>query len=86
MWLSKMIVYHVQNPNIKLSKNLRELKAKHRALVISMTGTLMSNDHKELWNLVDLVETDYLGSWEEFKNETADIIKFGRYVNSMCRL
>lgn len=86
MWLSKMIVYHVQNPNIKLSKNLRELKAKHRPLVISMTGTLMSNDHKELWNLVDLVETDYLGSWEEFKNETADIIKFGRYVNSMCRL
>lgn len=84
--VSKDIVHHVQNPKIKLSKNLRELKKVHRPLIISMTGTLMSNDHNELWNLVDLVETNYLGSWEEFKNETAGFIKFGRYANSMCRL
>lgn len=46
--------------------------------MLAMTGTLMSNDHKELWNLVDLVETDYLGSWDEFKNEVSEPIKLGR--------
>ena len=86
VWFSKRIVHHVQNPDKKLSKNLRKLKNFHRPLVISMTGTLMSNDHQELWNLVDLVETNYLGTWEEFKNGTAKIIKYGRYVNSMCQL
>lgn len=40
----------------------------------------MQNDHKELWNLIDLVETGYLGSWEEFKQDTARAIKLGRYV------
>lgn len=38
----------------------------------------MQNDHKELWNLIDLVETDYLGSWEDFRGDTADAIKYGR--------
>jgi SNF2 family DNA or RNA helicase len=61
-----------------LSEHLRELKAKHRSLVLGMTGTLMQNDHKELWNLIDLVETDYLGSWEEFNGDTAHAIKHGR--------
>jgi len=62
----------------KLSEHLRMLKADHRPLVLGMTGTLMQNDHKELWNLIDLVETGYLGTWEEFKQDTAQAIKLGR--------
>jgi SNF2 family DNA or RNA helicase len=54
------------------------LKSSHRSLVLGMTGTLMQNDHKELWNLIDLIETDYIGSWDEFKNEVANPIKVAR--------
>jgi SNF2 family DNA or RNA helicase len=43
-----------------------------------MTGTLMQNDHTELWNLIDLVETGYLGDWEDFKHRTAIPIKIAR--------
>lgn len=67
-----------KNPAGKISEHLRMLKAHHRPLVLGMTGTLMQNDHKELWNLIDLVETGYLGSWEEFKQDTAQAIKLGR--------
>eukprot|EP00980_Cylindrotheca_fusiformis_P005899 scaffold1242_cov123-Cylindrotheca_fusiformis.AAC.8 len=62
----------------RLSEHLRELKANHRCLVLGMTGTLMQNDHKELWNLIDLVETNFLGTWEDFRGDTADAIKYGR--------
>jgi SNF2 family DNA or RNA helicase len=67
-----------QNKDSYLSQHLRMLKSSHRSLVLGMTGTLMQNDHKELWNLIDLIETDYIGSWDEFKNEVADPIKVAR--------
>jgi SNF2 family DNA or RNA helicase len=46
--------------------------------VIGMTGTLMQNDHSELWNLVDLVETDYLGTYQDFNNRVSIPIKIAR--------
>eukprot|EP00934_Nitzschia_sp_Nitz4_P000067 Nitzschia sp. Nitz4//scaffold38_size140716//41140//46477//NITZ4_003135-RA/size140716-augustus-gene-0.121-mRNA-1//1//CDS//3329550042//67//frame0 len=58
--------------------NLRMLKSKHTNLVLGMTGTLMSNNHKELWNLIDMVETNFIGEWDEFRVEVADAIKLGR--------
>jgi hypothetical protein len=57
------------------------MKSEHRNLVLGMTGTLMSNDHSELWNLIDLVETNYLGDWDEFKVQIAQPIKLARYVS-----
>ena len=61
--------FHAYFKNVKghCSKNLRKLKAAHEASVLGMTGTLMQNNHKELWNLVDLVETGLLGDWPSFK-------------------
>ena len=38
----------------------------------------MQNDHKELWNLIDLVESGYLGEWEEFRRSVSIPIKMGR--------
>lgn len=67
-----------QNPKGQLSTKLRKLKSDHRSLVLGMTGTLFQNDHMELWNLVDLVETGYLGDWDEFRNTTGKAIKLGR--------
>ena len=56
------------------------MKSIHRNLVVGMTGTLMQNNHAELWNLIDLVETDYLGDWNSFKIHYEQPIKHGRYV------
>jgi SNF2 family DNA or RNA helicase len=69
---------HQQNEKGYLSENLRQLKCNHRCLVIGMTGTLMQNDHSELWNLVDLVETDYLGTYKDFKRQVSIPIKIAR--------
>jgi SNF2 family DNA or RNA helicase len=68
----------LQNKDGWLSTHLRKLKSDHRSLVLGMTGTLMQNDHNELWNLIDLVETGYLGTWEQFKSEVSIPIKIGR--------
>lgn len=65
----------------KLSKHLRLLKEDHQPLVVGMTGTLMQNNHKELWNLCDLVETNFLGTWEDFNRDVDRAISLGRYVN-----
>jgi SNF2 family DNA or RNA helicase len=54
------------------------MKALHRNLVLGMTGTLMQNNHGELWNLIDLVETDYLGDASTFKYHYEQPIKHGR--------
>lgn len=67
-----------QNKDGYLSQHLRKLKSNHRCQVLGMTGTLMQNDHTELWNLIDLVETGYLGDWEDFKHRTAIPIKIAR--------
>ena len=40
----------------------------------------MQNDHNELWNLVDLIQKDHLGSWERFKYSVSMPIKNGRFV------
>ena len=57
------------------------MKAEHNCRVLGMTGTLMQNSHEELWNLIDLVQTDYLGSSKQFHQEVAVPIKIGRSVN-----
>ena len=51
--------HNFKNHKAKLSKHLRILKKLHQPLIVGMTGTPMQNNHTELWNLVDLVETNY---------------------------
>jgi SNF2 family DNA or RNA helicase len=72
--------HNYKGQNTKLSKNLRILKEHHAPLVVGMTGTLMQNNHKELWNLCDLVETNHLGTWEDFQRNVDRAIALGRYV------
>jgi SNF2 family DNA or RNA helicase len=45
-----------------------------------MTGTLMQNNHEELWNLVNLVQPGHFGDWDSFKGHISLPILFGRYV------
>lgn len=74
--------HNYKGDKTKLSEHLRMLKAQHAPLVVGMTGTLMQNNHKELWNLCDLVETNYLGTWDYFRQNVARAIALGRYVNN----
>jgi len=52
--------HNFKNHRAKISEHLRSLKVLHQPLVLGMTGTPMQNNHTELWNLVDLIETTTL--------------------------
>ena len=67
--------HNFKNEKGKISKNLRALKAAQNCLVVGLTGTLMQNDLKELWNLVDLAEEHFLGTYDCFKAEYEEPIK-----------
>lgn len=70
--------HNFKNHKAKISIHLRKLKELHKPLVLGMTGTPMQNNHTELWNLVDLVETNYFGTKDEFKEEIERPITNGR--------
>jgi len=78
----KLIVFDefhtFKNKDATAVANIRELKSLNHSLVVGMSGTVMQNNHQELWTLVDLVETNFLGDWNDFKYEVADPIKLGR--------
>jgi SNF2 family DNA or RNA helicase len=73
--------HNFKNYKAKISIHLRELKELHHPLILGMTGTPMQNNHTELWNLVDLVETNYFGTKDEFKNNIDRPITVGRYAH-----
>jgi SNF2 family DNA or RNA helicase len=59
-------------------KGLLALRNSSVCPLIGMTGTLMSNAHKELFTLVDLVQPGLLGSWKEFTREYSRPIMLAR--------
>jgi SNF2 family DNA or RNA helicase len=71
--------HQFKNETSHLAVNLRSLRDKLGCKVIGLTGTLMQNDHKELWTLIDLISKNFLQSWGEFKKEFAQPIKLSRY-------
>ena len=73
--------HNFKNCKAKISTHLRELKELHKPLILGMTGTPMQNNHTELWNLVDLVQTNYFGTNDEFKMNFDRPITLGRYAN-----
>ena len=70
--------HNFKNHKAKISIHLRKLKILHHPLILGMTGTPMQNNHKELWNLVDLVETNYFGTREDFNVHFDRPITLGR--------
>jgi SNF2 family DNA or RNA helicase len=70
--------HQFKNERGQLSRNLRDLKQQRNCVVIGLTGTVMQNDHKELWNLIDLAANNFLGSWTEFELKYAKPIKQSR--------
>jgi DNA excision repair protein ERCC-6-like 2 len=71
--------FHTFKNEIKnLAKNLRAMRDFHRCVVVGLTGTVMQNEHKELWNLVDIVAKDHLGPWSQFEMDFSRPIKLAR--------
>jgi SNF2 family DNA or RNA helicase len=68
-----------KNENKQLATNLREMRDGHQCIVVGLTGTVMQNNHKELWNLVDLAAKGHFGPWSQFELEFARPIKLSRY-------
>jgi len=60
--------------------HLRTLRDDCDCRVVGLTGTLMQNNHEELWTLIDLVAKNYLGPWDDFKEDFAKPIKLSRCV------
>jgi SNF2 family DNA or RNA helicase len=70
-----------KNETKHLATNLRRMRDRHGCVVLGLTGTLMQNNHKELWNLVDIVAKGFLGPWSQFEEEYAKPIQLSRYVH-----
>jgi DNA excision repair protein ERCC-6-like 2 len=67
-----------KNESAKKTENLRALRDQHASVIIGLTGTIMQNEHQELWNLVDIVAKDHFGPWQQFEAELARPIKLSR--------
>lgn len=71
--------HKMKNVNSSLAKNLRLLRDAHDdTVLIGLTGTMMQNDHKELWNQFDIISKGFLSSWEEFRDEISRPIMISR--------
>lgn len=67
-----------KNENKQLASNLRAMRDTHQCVVVGLTGTVMQNNHKELWNLVDLAAKGHFGPWSQFELEYARPIMLSR--------
>lgn len=72
--------HKAKNVNSKMAKGIRIWRDEFGCPIIGLTGTVMSNHHKELWSLLDCVVDGYLGPWPEFSVDFARPIALGRFV------
>ena len=71
--------FHVfKNESAIKTKNLRLLRDDHNAVILGLSGTCMQNNHKELWNLFDIISKGYLGPWRDFQTKISKPIMIGR--------
>mmetsp|Transcript_44634 Transcript_44634/g.108243 ORF Transcript_44634/g.108243 Transcript_44634/m.108243 type:complete len:1809 (+) Transcript_44634:144-5570(+) len=70
--------HNYKRKSTKISNHMRTLKEAHDPLVVGMSGTLMQNNHKELWNLVDLIETGFLGNEKAFQDNIGKPISYAQ--------
>lgn len=64
----------------RLATNLRRLTSHSHARVAGLTGTLMQNNHEELWNLLDLARPGVVGDKKHFIATIGNPIKNAEYV------
>jgi transcriptional regulator ATRX len=57
--------HHVKNASGRLYNNLRDLRTQRR---ISLTGSPLQNNLRELWAMVEFVKSGHFPKWEKFYN------------------
>ena len=70
--------HEYKNRNTNAFKCLEELRNASVCPLIGLTGTIMSNHHKELHTLIDLVQPGLLGDYKEFNTEFSRPIMLSR--------
>jgi SNF2 family DNA or RNA helicase len=70
-------IHKLKRTTAKGSKHLRMLRRSGDGdvVIIGLTGTLMQNSHAELWNLIDLVHPNLLGTKSAFNSRYGNPIK-----------
>ena len=73
-------LHKFKNYETQLSTHLRQLRDAHNSIIIGLTGTVMQNRHKELYNAVDIVAKGHFGSWKDFEIDYGKPISLARCV------
>lgn len=72
----------IKNVKTKLSRSIRQLKAKHRLI---LSGTPIQNNVTELWSLFDFLMPGFLGSERQFNVRYAKPILLSREIKCSPR-
>ena len=72
--------HEYKNPSTKGYKQLQNVRDLAQCPILGLSGTLMSNSHKELWALIDVVQPGLIGTWKNFKNIVSKPLMDSRYV------
>ncbi|XP_064032835.1 DNA excision repair protein ERCC-6-like 2 [Pogoniulus pusillus] len=67
--------HRLKNPNAQITQTLKSLKCNVR---IGLTGTILQNNMKELWCVMDWAVPGLLGSREHFKKKFSDPVEHGQ--------
>ena len=70
--------HEYKNPKSQAHQSLVSISTHAQCPVIGMTGTLMQNNHEELFHLIDLARPSLLGDKKSFIDYTAKPIKYAR--------
>ena len=71
--------YHeYKNSSTTASSKLSHLRKYSKCPIVGLTGTLMQNKHKELWTLVNIIQPNLLGSWNDFHHNIVKVLKLAR--------
>ncbi|NXE12746.1 ER6L2 protein, partial [Lophotis ruficrista] len=67
--------HRIKNPNAQITQTMKSLKCNVR---IGLTGTILQNNMKELWCVMDWAVPGLLGSRQHFKNKFSDPVEHGQ--------
>lgn len=68
----------ISDPSTHQSKSIKKLNAHHK---IAMTGTPVSNKAEDVWNIIDFIKPDSLGSYWNFMNRYCVRGQFNRIIS-----
>ncbi|XP_066472246.1 DNA excision repair protein ERCC-6-like 2 isoform X2 [Tiliqua scincoides] len=75
-------VHRLKNPKSQITQTMKALTCRVR---IGLTGTILQNNMKELWCVMDWAVPELLGSEKRFKKDFSDAVEHGQRHNATKR-